>query len=297
MYADDLFPADQAPFLPRVIETRTPPLKTQGIKTAQIGRIAEAINWAGDGRWIEPFAGSAVVAFNLAPKRAVLADTNHHIIGFYSAIQNGAVTANTVRTHLEREGTHLNREGERHYYRIRERFNETGEPHDFLFLNRACFNGVMRFNRSGQFNVPFCRKPDRFRPSMITRIVNQVSWVQDSMRDKDWEFVVADWRDTVLRASKNDLVYCDPPYVGRHTDYLNRFSTDDAEQLARTLIDGDCPFALSMWLENRYRKNHYVEDWFTDQTWHVIEHEYFVGSYERYRNRVTEVLILSSEIA
>ncbi len=107
------------------------------------------------GRWIEPFVGSGVVVFNVQPKAALLTDSNVHVISLYQGVQNGRISPRSVREHLEHEGGKLLRLGEEHYYRIRDRFNATGDPLDFLFLNRACFNGIIRFNKKGKFNVPF----------------------------------------------------------------------------------------------------------------------------------------------
>lgn len=212
-----------------------PPLKIQGIKTKAIPLIQDSVDWEGSGRWIEPFVGSAVVPFNIKPERALLGDANPHLIHFYAAIQRGTVTVTTVRTFLEREGAHLRRDGQEHYYRVRERFNERHDPHDFLFLNRACFNGLVRFNKKGNFNTPFCRKSERFRPAYITKICNQIQHAADSMADKSWEFVCADWADILSQARKDDFVYCYPPYIGRFTDYFNSWTDADALRLENVL--------------------------------------------------------------
>lgn len=156
-----------------------PPIKCQGIKTKLVPFLLSNIVWDSNptGRWIEPFLGSGVVAMNLAPPRALLADTNRHIIALYQAIQSGEVNRSTPRDHLEAEGSKLAAGKADYYYEVRERFNTEPTPLDFLFLNRSCFNGVMRFNRQGKFNVPFGHKPERFAKSYVTKIVNQVGWV------------------------------------------------------------------------------------------------------------------------
>ena len=46
-----------------------------------------------EGRWIEPFLGTGVVAFNSGYKKAILNDTNPHIINFYKGIQNKEISA------------------------------------------------------------------------------------------------------------------------------------------------------------------------------------------------------------
>ena len=284
-------------FLPREINPKAPPLKTQGIKTKLVPLIARSISWPGYGRWIEPFFGSGVVALNIMPRRATLADTNTHVIALYRQIQDGTLTGYTVRTHLEREGRTLFSRGESHYYAVRERFNETGEPLDFLFLSRSCFNGMIRFNRKGLYNVPFCRKPDRFRPALVTRIVNQVEWARRAMQGKDWTFLAQDWRITLAGAKPDDLIYCDPPYVGRHTDYYNAFTESEADSLAEALIATPAGFALSMWLENKYRRNHYVDRWFSEFPQRTASHFYHVGPSESLRNGMTEAVILSERAA
>lgn len=271
---------------------QVPPLKIQGIKTKAVSFIRRSVDWDGSGRWIEPFVGSAVVVFNIKPERALLGDTNPHLVRFYTAIQAGTVTSATVRAFLEHEGACLLRDGQEHYYRIRDRFNDTGDPHDFLFLNRACFNGLVRFNRKGRFNTPFCHKPERFRPAYITKICNQVQKAAEIMAGKAWEFVCADWAEILGEARESDFVYCDPPYAGRFTDYFNSWTDKDAEQLEDDLKMLPCPFLYSMWSENKYRRNDRLHDAFSGYEIRTFSHFYHLGATEGLRSGMMEALVV-----
>lgn len=286
--------------LPSVIDqVRVPPIKCQGIKTKLVPFIARQIRWMEQphARWIEPFLGSGVVAFNLAPQRALLADSNQHIIGFYQAIQAGTIDRTVVHAFLSQQGAKLAKLGEPHYYEVRDRFNQSGSPLDFLFLNRACFNGLMRFNSKGQFNVPFCRKPQRFSASYITKIANQIHWVAGQMAGKQWEFRVAEWQNILGEAQPQDFVYLDPPYIGRHTDYFNAWSDTDAEHLAIAAQSLLCGFALSMWLENQHRRNIHIQRCWPGLEMRVCQHFYHVGSKQDWRGAVSEALLIKQDFA
>ena len=271
---------------------QVPPIKIQGIKTKAVPLIRDSVKWNGSGRWIEPFAGSAVVALNLKPDRALLSDANPHLIRFYQAIQKRTLTGSTVRAFLEREGAQLLHDGQEHYYRIRERFNEAHDSHDFLFLNRSCFNGMMRFNRKGNFNTPFCRKPERFRQAYITKICNQVERASECMTGKSWDLVCADWADMISEAQSSDFVYCDPPYAGRFTDYFSSWDEEDAKQLEDNLQSLPCRFLYPMWSENKYRKNERLHETFSNYQIRTFSHFYHLGSTEKLRNSMTEALVL-----
>jgi len=202
------------------------------------------------------------------------------------------ITAAKLVADLEKEGKTLLKNGEDYYYEVRKRFNETGSSYDFLFLNRACFNGVMRFNSKGKFNVPFCRKPERFAKQYITKITNQVEWLSNLMESKKWKFEAIDWKKAVKEANENDFIYLDPPYFGRHTNYYDVWNEFDLIDLTKFLQNTECGFALSLWYQNRYRKNEYVDKLFSDFTIKKYEHFYHVGSKESLRNSMTEALIL-----
>lgn len=279
----------------RISKPVVPPIKCQGIKTKLVGFLASNIRWNGDGRWIEPFLGSGVVLFTLQPKRAAVADSNPHIIRFYQDLQAGVIDETAVRQHLTRAGKRLAERGERVYYEIRDRFNTHRDPLDFLFLNRSCFNGIVRFNRKGEFNVPFCRKPNRFAPAYVTKVCNQVGRVRQIIQISDWTFRTLDWKSTLDDAAENDFVYCDPPYIARHCDYYNRWSDDDAALLAQSVRQLPCGFAVSMWLENRFRRNpHISADWNQCAVLR-FDHFYHVGSIKRLRNAVVEALLVEND--
>ena len=271
---------------------RTPPLKIQGIKTRAIPHIRQNISWDGRGRWVEPFLGSAVVLLNIEPERAIAGDSNPHIIKFYKSIQNETLNHESVRSYLEREGAKLSLLGEEHYYQIRNRFNQDGDSHDFLFLNRSCFNGLMRFNKAGDFNTPFCRKPERFRASYITKICNQVKWASEKIKGKNWEFICSNWSDLVSNVNPDDFVYTDPPYMGRYTDYFNSWYENDASELEQALKTLPCKFLYSMWSENKYRRNDRLYDVFSNYTIKTFSHFYHLGSSENLRNPIKEALVV-----
>lgn len=270
-----------------------PPIKCQGIKTKLVGEIANLAGETPAGKWIEPFCGSCVVALNIQPKRALLCDSNIHIIQFYKDIQLGRITSFEVREYLRDQGEKLRTVGEAYFYEVRERFNQSPSSLDFLFLNRSCFNGVMRFNRSGKFNVPFCRKPERFAQSYITKIVNQVQAISKVVATSDWEFKVAGFRESIAKAVSDDIVYADPPYAGRHTDYFNTWSDQDEADLADMLAGLSGKFILSTWHSNEFRTNLQVEkSWGSDQ-FHIFTkaHYYHVGAAEELRHPMLEALI------
>ena len=226
-----------------------------------------------------------------------MTDTNVHVIRFYRDIASGILTADSVREYLWAEGRLLAERGSEHYYRVRDRFNDNPTSLDFLFLNRSCFNGVIRFNRKGQFNVPFGKKPERFRQAYVTKIANQVSYLKAVMEGRDWRFETADWPDSLAQATENDFVYADPPYAGRHTDYYSNWDEQQEKELLSRLRQLPCGFALSTWKENRYRTNPRLPSDLPDVVIRATEHFYHVGPTERLRNSMTEALVLKKDFA
>ncbi len=275
--------------------TMIPPIKCQGIKSKLVPWIKAIIPKDFSGRWVEPFMGSGVVAFNAQPSEAILADANPHLIRFYTAVQNKEITAAIARRFLQEEGALLERLGDAHFYEVRFRFNESHSPLDFLFLSRACFNGMIRFNRKGQFNVPFCRKPNRFAPAYITKICNQIQVIADVCAFGNYQFVCQDFRDSVALAEASDVIYCDPPYIGRHVDYFNGWDEED-ERALKTLLDGSqARFILSTWHSNDYRENMFLKTIWSEYGCLTREHFYHVGAKEKNRNPMMEALITNFE--
>ena len=205
------------------------------------GRIRPPLKWAGGKRWqvphllpiweghrhrrlVEPFCGGLAVALGLTPERALLNDVNPHLVNFYCWLKRG------LKTRLDMKNS------ERHFYRRRTRFNRllgsgketTAEAAAlFYYLNRTAYNGLCRFNRKGEFNVPF----GRYRTIGYT-----ADFSDYSLAFKNWEFMNRDFETVPL--DEDDFVYADPPYDVEFTSYAKGgFSWDDqartAEWLAR----------------------------------------------------------------
>lgn len=273
-----------------------PPIKIQGIKTKLVPLIKNSVVLNEKTLWVEPFMGSGVVGFNVEPRQAIFADSNPHIINFYNQIKSGEITPQTVRLFLEREGALLEEGDSDYYYAVRSRFNKEHDPLDFLFLNRSCFNGMIRFNKDYMFNVPYGHKPNRFAKAYITKIVNQVAHVAELTRRYSWSFLCQSFEQTIEMSGAGAFIYCDPPYIGRHVDYYDSWDEQSEIALYHALKNSNANFMLSTWDHNSYRQNQYISSIWSDCHKITRDHYYHVGANVRNRNAVVEALLTNYPI-
>ncbi len=157
------------------------------------------------GRYIEPFLGSGSIFFWLRPKRALLSDANPELIESYKTIRDAP---QSVLRHLKRHASQHNKE---YYYHVRDEFqarSSAGRVARFLYLNRACWNGLYRVNLHGQFNVPKGTK------SKILLDTDNFNLTAAALRKA--KIVCSDFESIVGMAGPNDFIYADPPYTTSH---------------------------------------------------------------------------------
>jgi len=158
--------------------------------------------------YAEPFAGGAALFFALEGdssrtfKQAVLADRNLDLVACYRAVK---LDVEAVIAALEEY-----RHSEEEYYRVRDQdpagMTDAARGARLIFLNRTCFNGLWRVNRSGKFNVPFGRYAN-------PRIVDKDGLRAASRALAKAEIVAADFSDVTRSLGPGDFAYFDPPYV------------------------------------------------------------------------------------
>lgn len=281
-----------------------PPIKSQGIKTKLVPWINNVILQSGvdleHANWIEPFFGTGVVGLN-APVRGchIVGDTNPHLITLYQSIQNGVLNEYNMRAYLEHESRILenaDEEGYAYYREVKSRFNREHSPFDFIFLSRAGFNGMMRFNRRGEWNIPFCQKPGRFAPAYITKICNQVANARRIIQRGDWEFLNQAFQATIERAEAGDIIYLDPPYFGRYVDYYNGWTEEDEEVLYDALLHTPAHFILSTWHHNEFRENEMMNRFWNQFNVITQEHFYHGGGHIENRHPMVEALVFNFEL-
>ena len=209
-----------------------PPLKWAGGKRWLVPHLAPL--WARfcRRRLVEPFCGGMAVALGLMPARAFLSDINPHVVNFYRWLKRGL----KVEIAMRNDATL--------FYRQRERFNRlvaAGSSDSaeaaalFYYLNRTGYNGLCRFNRSGEFNVPF----GRYR---------RINYVTDfsayRATFKEWNFSSGDFE--TLELEDDDFIYADPPYDVEFTQYSSEsFGWNEQVRLAEFLAAHRGPVVLS----------------------------------------------------
>jgi DNA adenine methylase len=152
-------------------------------------------------RYAEPFVGSAVLFLGLDAPCALLGDLNEDLIDAYITIrEHPRAVWNRVST--------MSHEPD-FYYELRNKSPDSLKALDraarFVYLNRFCFNGVYRTNKSGRFNVP--------RGSGKLSIPNLSTFMNFAKALQRAELRCNDFEALVRRTNSGDFLYLDPPYA------------------------------------------------------------------------------------
>jgi DNA adenine methylase len=176
----------------------TPPLKWAGGKRWLLSHIHPIWRANQNRRYVEPFCGGLAVALGLQPERALLNDINPHLINFYRQVRRGLTLEIDARYNRKL------------FYAQRALFNHLISNDSartkqaaqlFYYLNRTCFNGLCRFNRDGEFNVPFGQYKK-------INYATDFNVYQELFRR--WKFANKDLAR--LAIEPDDFIYADPPY-------------------------------------------------------------------------------------
>ena len=273
-----------------------PPIKIQGKKTKIVPKIMEIADELLNDHpeidtWVEPFLGSGVVAFNCPGriKKVIVNDINPHIIKFYKGIADNSITADNIREVFDIHNQNLIKDGYDYYNQIKNRFNQSFDTMDFLFLTRTGFNGVMRFNGSGKWNVPFCKLNNRLSKNVIEDLTSSVDELSRLFKSKDFTFYNKSFEDVIESAPENSIFYCDPPYYGLQVQYFKGWRKEDEIRLNEMLKDKI--FIYSTWLEDGIKENPMIDEYWGECEIEGKKHKYNVAEKAEKRNQVIEGLI------
>lgn len=216
---DDILGHTQRPYLNRA--SARPFLKWAGGKRAVVPEIAKRLPEMIATYW-EPFLGGGAVFFALASRirTARLSDVNAELALTYQIVRN---RAEELIAQLE---NHASNHSRPYYLRVRkavENLSSVEVAARFIYLNKTCFNGLYRVNKSGQFNVPMgTYKSPSICDSDNLRAASQVL-SKATIRLGDFERITP---------GSGDFVYADPPYDGTFTGYsANGFTPEDHQRL------------------------------------------------------------------
>lgn len=156
------------------------------------------------GRYFEPFIGGGAFLFSQLPNSATISDANPELINCYEVIRDD------VDALIRSLQKHKNEED--HFYTVRaknlNKLTKVQRASRFIFLNKTCFNGLYRENKSGQFNAPF----GRYVNPTITDKENLLA-IGEYLNKADIEIYCGGYQSILDKVVAGDFVYFDPPYA------------------------------------------------------------------------------------
>lgn len=288
-----------------VESTAKPFIKWVGGKSQLIEQL-EALLPADFNRWedvtyIEPFVGGGAMLFYMLQahpniSRAIINDINPNLTTCYKVVRNHpSELVNSLQAIQEEYSSLLTEESRKDFYlKMRDEYNSMLlEPIRnatlFFFLNRTCFNGLYRENKSGCFNVPFGRyaNPTICDPKTI---------YADSELLQKVEILTGDYQQVFPFAQGKTLFYFDPPYRPlNNTSSFNDYTKEAFNDLAQVRLKEFCDTVYAsgyyFMLSNSDCPDGFFDDLYRQYTIERVWASRSVNANASKRGKLTEILV------
>lgn len=244
--------------------------------------------------FVDLFTGGCNVAINVNANRIIANDLCSEVISVYEGIQNGTTEENIRMIEETINEYSLSKENKEGYLELRSYYNEGNKDwYIFYTLIAYAFNNQIRFNKKGEFNIPFGKDRSNFNPALKQKFRD----FSDAIHNKNIKFTNYDFRKlSVDKLKENDFVYLDPPYLITDATYnmgWNEEAEKDLLSLCDKLNEKGIKFAISNVLEHNGSKNEILIEWSKKYNINYLNYNYSNCNYHKKDNghKSVEVLI------
>lgn len=242
--------------------------------------------------FVDLFGGGFNVGVNVRADNIIYNDICEPVVKFLRYIFGSdieKVLSEIDQYILKYELTKENKEG---YLQLREDYN-TGTKSSMKFYTLLCyaFNNQIRFNKNGDYNMPFGKDRSSFNPTLRQKFIdfhkriNEIDSVFLNIHFENFDF---------SQLGKEDLVYCDPPYFNSVATYNEQNGwTEEHEMELLSILDTlnkkGVRFALS---NNLKYDNPFLYEWKDKYNVHYLNGNYSNCNYQKKdKSQDIEVLI------
>lgn len=242
--------------------------------------------------YYEPFIGGGALLFELAPKKAVINDSNVELMNVYKCIKD-----EVKFTKMCNELNHYEAKHSKDFYlEIRSLDRDKSKFHRIADYRRAARTvylnkSLYRVNSKNEFNVPFNKKL-----KVNTYDGQNLGIIHSYLNFNDVKILSVDFEEAVRDCKKGDFIYFDPPYdsdKGVFNSYTeDGFGKEDQKRLAdvyKKLADRGCYVMLSN------HNTRLVQELYGEFNIHVIEAKRSINANGKKRGKVEEVIITNYE--
>lgn len=256
--------------------------------------------------YIEPFVGGGAVYFHLEHSKSIINDINPKLMTLYSQIKDDYPLLRSQLDYLQRVYEQNQKEyenlkqnsisdkytvnkNENMYYELRDLFNN---PNDvwlegalYFFINKTAYSGMIRYNKKGEFNVPFGRYKN-LNTKVITDAHHQLL--------KNTQIFNTDYAEIFSLAKSDDFMFLDPPYDSTFNDYgnlefKNGFDEYEHERVAREFKKLPCKALMII------AKTDLIYDLYKDYIFEEYDKSYAVNIRNRFKNNAKHLIIKNYE--
>lgn len=243
------------------------------------------------------FCGGCNVGVNIKANKIVCNDKEHVVINLMNDWKQ--INSNQALKLLEEtiDKYKLSKTNEEGFKNIRNDYNRGEQSwHMFYAMLTNAFNYQIRFNKNGEYNMPFGRNRSYFNPTLKSRFVKFI----DRLNNINIEFLNKDFRYLEPKElNDKDFVYFDPPYLVTCATYnekdgWNQQNDIDLMNLCDRLSDNNVKFAISNVFENKGKSNDMLKEWSNKYNVYHLNNTYANCNYhtkDKSKNNTDEVLI------
>lgn len=240
--------------------------------------------------------------FYLEPERALLNDLNAPLMKFYEGVKDSYSRVSDELAELEQiymanrklfeeakaldPDNHAYDPNEEFYYKMRDYYNgkETGKYTDaavYYFINKTAYSGMIRYNKSGEYNVPYGRYKT-FNTSKVTKSHSELLGRAALM--------CGDYSQVFELCKEGDFCFLDPPYDCVFSDYGNvetagGFGEENHRRLAEAYYELPCKALMVI------GKTDLTMELYGDSIVHEYKKSYAVNIRNRFKSEGKHILV------